>query len=191
MIPHFLMLDYRLVRSDRRTLALEVTAEGEVIVRAPRRLSVTDIERFVAAREAWIKKHLASPRPGLPEPSAQEEAALKARARQLMPRLVNEYAARLGLSPRYVKITSARKRLGSCNAKGGLCFSWRLMRYPLPVIQYVAAHEVAHLKELNHSAAFYQVLDTLMPDHRQRACLLKQPPLIHQEEENNAEIQNP
>lgn len=182
------MFDYRLVRSDRRTLALEVTAEGEVIVRAPRRLSVTDIERFVAAREAWIKKHLTNPRPRLPEPSAQEEAALKARARQLIPRLVNEYAARLGLSPRYVKITSARKRLGSCNAKGGLCFSWRLMRYPLPVIQYVAAHEVAHLKELNHSAAFYQVLDTLMPDHRQRACLLKQPPLIHQEEENNAEI---
>lgn len=184
------MAEFRLIRSSRRTLALEITAEGEVIVRAPKRLPLADIQRFVAAKEAWINKHLEKPRYKAPEPTPLEEAALKARAHRLLPPLAHAYAARLGLSPRYVKITSAQKRFGSCNAKGGLCFSWRLMRYPLPAIEYVVAHEVAHLKQLNHSPAFYQVLDTLMPDHRQRARLLKQPPLSHQEEDH-ANIQNP
>lgn len=170
------MPDYRVIRSARRTLALEVTPEGAIIVRAPRRLPASDIARFVAEKQGWIARHLAFPRPRWPEPTPLEEAALRARAREMMPALVAQYASRLQVSPRYVKITGARKRFGSCNAKGGLCFSWRLMRYPLPAIAYVAAHETAHLLQLNHSPAFYKVLDALMPDHRQRARLLKQGP---------------
>jgi predicted metal-dependent hydrolase len=89
---------------------------------------------------------------------------------------VAQYAAQLRIQPRYVKITSAKKRFGSCNRKGGLCFSWLLMRYPVSAIEYVAAHEVAHLKQLNHSARFYEILGTLLPDYKARAALLRQSP---------------
>lgn len=184
------MAEYRLIRSARRTLALEIAPGGEVIVRAPKRLPLHEIERFVAARQGWLNKHLAKPRPQVPEPSAQEERALRSRAKALMPELVGRYAAQLGVKPQGIKITSAAKRFGSCSPSGGLCFSWRLMRYPLPAIEYVAAHEVAHLKQLNHSPAFYRVLDALMPDHRQRARLLRQPPMI-QEEEAHATVRHP
>ncbi len=170
------MADYRLIRSARRTLSLEVTPEGEVIVRAPQRLSAADIQRFVTSKRGWIAKHLEKPRRLMPEATPLEEAALKDRAREMLPALVARYAGQLQVTPRYVKITSAKKRFGSCNGKGGLCFSWRLMRYPLPAIEYVVAHEVAHLKQLNHSPAFYRVLASLMPDHRQRAQMLKNTP---------------
>lgn len=170
------MHEYELIRSKRRTLALEVTPEGRVIARAPKRLPKAEIDRFVALKAEWLRKHLARPRSKPRETGPLEEAALREKARALLPDLAEQYAARLGLKPRYVKITGAQKRFGSCNMKGGLCFSWRLMRYPLAAIEYVAAHEAAHLKQLNHSASFYQVLSALMPDYKARAALLKQPP---------------
>lgn len=170
------MAEIRLVRSDRRTLALEISPEGEVIVRAPRHLPAREIERFVLSKQGWIEKHLARPRRVIPEAAPLEEAALKSRARALLPGLVAKYAGLLQVKPRGFKVTGARKRFGSCSSKGSLCFSWRLMAYPLPAVEYVVAHEVAHLKELNHSPRFYRVLEGLMPDHRRRAQLLKQAP---------------
>ena len=181
------MLTYRLVRSSRRTLALEISAEGELIARAPRRLPREAVDRFVASKEGWIKKHLAKPRCQLPEPSPEEAAKLKQEAKAVLPGLVAHFADLLQVKPSYVKITSARKRFGSCNTKGGLCFSWRLMRYPFSAVEYVVAHEVAHLIELNHSPAFYALLDDLMPDHRQRAQLLKTCAM----EEKNANLSHP
>lgn len=170
------MPEFRLVRSARRTLSLEISPEGELIVRAPQRLPASEIHRFVASKQAWIAKHQAKPRLLMPEATPLEEAALKAQAQAVLPGLVARYAAQLQVSPRYVKVTSAKKRFGSCNAKGGLCFSWRLMRYPLPAVEYVVAHEVAHLRQLNHSPAFYRVLESLLPDHRLRAQMLKNNP---------------
>ncbi|MDD4080086.1 MAG: DUF45 domain-containing protein [Eubacteriales bacterium] len=170
------MHEYQLIRSKRRTLALEVTPEGRVIARAPKGLPKAEIDRFVAGKAEWLRKHLARRRPKPREIGPLEEAALREKAGAILPGLVTRYAAQLKVQPRYVTITGAQKRFGSCNMKGGLCFSWRLMRYPLPAIEYVAAHEVAHLKQLNHSAAFYQVLLALMPDYKVRAALLKQPP---------------
>ena len=167
---------YRLIRSKRRTLSLEITPEGEVIVRAPNRLPQAEIQRFVKARAGWIAKHLARPRTKPQDTGPFEEAALKAAARALLPTLVARYARLLQVTPRYVKITSAQKRFGSCNAKGGLCFSWRLMRYPLGAIEYVAAHEAAHLRQMNHGPGFYHLLEGIMPDYRARAALLKQTP---------------
>lgn len=168
--------EYRLIRSKRRTLALEVTPEGQVIARAPNGLPKKEIDRFVAAKAGWITRHLQNPRPKQRELSPVEVAALKKRAKAILPDLVAQYAAQLQVQPRYVKITSAQKRFGSCNMKGGLCFSWLLMRYPVAAIEYVAAHEVAHLRQLNHSASFYQILSTLLPDYKARAAMLKQAP---------------
>ena len=82
------MLTYRLVRSSRRTLALEISAEGELIARAPRRLPREAVDRFVASKEGWIKKHLAKPRCQLPEPSPEEAAKLKQEAQAIRPGLV-------------------------------------------------------------------------------------------------------
>jgi hypothetical protein len=78
-----------------------------------------------------------------------------------------------GLKPQYIKITSAKRRFGSCSGKNGICFSWRLMRYPESAIDYVIVHELAHIEHKNHGGAFYDRIEAILPDLRERRKLLR------------------
>lgn len=170
----------RLLRSKRKTLSLEVRPGLEVLVRAPLRLPLRDIAAFVYSRRGWIGVHWnKAPGPRAPEYSQAEEKALRKKAKLDIPPLLTRYCALLGVSYTRLTITGARTRFGSCNAKGGLSFSFRLLAYPKEAVEYVVLHEAAHLRQLNHSKAFYRLLDTHMPDHRSRAAQLKQPPQPH------------
>lgn len=170
--------DYELIRSSRRTLSLEITADLRVVVRAPYRCSAREIERFVAAHEEWIARHLITQRERA-ERAAQrqvtpeEEARLRALAAEVIPQRVVHYGTLMGLTPTSVRITSAQKRFGSCSSKNGLCFSWRLMQYPPEAIDYVVVHELAHIRHHNHSAAFHALVAEYLPDHRARRALLR------------------
>jgi len=83
------------------------------------------------------------------------------------------FSERLGLPPPRVLLSSARTRWGSCHPDGHIRMSWRLIQLPLPLIDYVAAHEVAHLREMNHSPAFWRVVDSLVGDHRPLRAALR------------------
>ncbi|MBR6654841.1 MAG: M48 family metallopeptidase [Oscillospiraceae bacterium] len=170
------MHEYTLIRSDRKTLALEVSRDGEIIVRAPNRASRGDVECFVAAHEKWLEKALARQRERrekYPEPTAEEQKELIARAKAMLPAKVEKYAAIMGVMPTGVKITSAGKRFGSCSGKNSLCFSWRLMRYPEAAIDYVVVHELAHIRYKNHGKQFYGFIESVMPDYKNREKLLR------------------
>jgi predicted metal-dependent hydrolase len=78
---------------------------------------------------------------------------------------VNHYAEILGVPNPHVMLSSANTRWGSCSHKGEIRLSWRLLKAPPHLIDYVVAHEVAHLKEMNHSPAFWQVVAQLYPDY--------------------------
>jgi predicted metal-dependent hydrolase len=80
---------------------------------------------------------------------------------------------KLNLEIEGFSINSARKRFGSCSSRKRLNFSWQLMMYPDELIELVILHELAHLKEMNHSPAFYRVLSSYLPDHRLRSQKLK------------------
>lgn len=95
------------------------------------------------------------------------------RAREILPGKVKQYAALLGVEPTRITITGARTRFGSCSAKNALSFSWRLMDYPEEAIDYVVVHELAHIRHHDHSKAFYELIASVMPDHRRRRGLLK------------------
>ncbi|MEP6830784.1 MAG: SprT family zinc-dependent metalloprotease [Rhizomicrobium sp.] len=88
----------------------------------------------------------------------------KREAKALLSARAIEYAARLGLRPSRVSVRDTRSRWGSCSQNGSLSFSWRLIFAPEFVRDYVVAHEVAHLKEMNHSARFWAHVATLSPD---------------------------
>jgi len=75
------------------------------------------------------------------------------------------YARALGLAVRRVTVRDQSSRWGSCSTTGMLSFSWRLILAPSPVLDYLAAHEVAHLVEMNHSAKFWRVVQRICPDH--------------------------
>ncbi|MBE6758238.1 MAG: M48 family metallopeptidase [Ruminococcaceae bacterium] len=164
---------YRLIRSKRRTVAIEIRPNGEILVRAPRLVPRAVIERELALREEWIARHLATLPPPRPEPSEEQLAAWRKAAADHLPKRVAHFAAVMGVTPAAVKINAAAKRFGSCSSKGNLNFSCRLMAYPPEAIDYVVVHELAHLTHMNHSAAFYATVAAVLPDYKARAALLK------------------
>ena len=93
------------------------------------------------------------------------KALLKARARDMLATVSDDYAAALGRPYTRLTLRDTRSRWGSCTSDGGLMYSWRLIMAPPEVLHYVAAHEVAHLQEMNHSAAFWAVVEQLYGDY--------------------------
>ena len=172
------MVEYTLIRSSRRTLGLEITADLRVVVRAPHRCSKRQIADFVASHEDWIRDHLTIQRrradaAAARAVTAEQEAELRRRAAEYIPARVALYAPLVGVVPAGVKITSAQKRFGSCSGKNSLCFSWRLMQYPPAAIDYVVVHELCHIHHHDHSRAFWAAVARVMPDYKQRQALLR------------------
>ncbi|MCL2523191.1 MAG: M48 family metallopeptidase [Betaproteobacteria bacterium] len=96
------------------------------------------------------------------------ERALREQARAVLAERLTHHAARLGVAPPPLRLSSARTRWGSCSARGGISLNWRLIFLPLPLIDYVVCHELAHLKEMNHGPRFWSLVEQLCPDWR--AC---------------------
>ena len=171
-------MTYTLRRSKRRTVSLEITPTGEVLVRAPLRMPEDAIRSFVEKHAGWIEKHRAAvleKADVLHAITPQRQAELTEKAKALLPHRVAHWAGVMGLSPTGVKITGAAKRFGSCSGKDSLCFSWRLMLYPIEAIDYVVVHELAHIVHKNHQAGFYVLIAKYLPDYKQREALLRRP----------------
>ena len=97
----------------------------------------------------------------------------KKKARQHLRQCVDFYSRELNLQARSVKITSAEKRWGSCSADDNLSFSFRLIMAPADIIDYVIMHELMHIKEKNHSAAFWGLIEACMPEYKTHRRWLK------------------
>jgi predicted metal-dependent hydrolase len=94
------------------------------------------------------------------------EKALREKARSVFSERLAIYAPALGVAPPPLRLSSARTRWGSCNHRGDIALNWRLIFMPLPVLDYVVAHELAHLREMNHSPRFWAVVEQLCPNYK-------------------------
>lgn len=169
-------MEYKIIRSDRKTLSMEITHAAELVVKAPRRTTSAEIERFVNGNTKWIETHLARARHRAelhPEPTDEEREEYVKKAKEYIPPRVAYFASIMGVTPTGITVTGAQKRFGSCSGKNRICFSWRVMQYPPELVDYVIVHELAHIKHHNHSAAFYDFIATVMPDHRERQRKLR------------------
>ena len=170
--------DYTVVRSGRRSMALTLGHDGCPLVRAPFSMSDERVSRFVLQHEDWLLRAIER----FHEQQAREELtdgevrALKQRAAEVLPQKVAYYAELMGVTPTGVRITAAKTRFGSCSPKDSLCFSYRLMLWQDAAIDYVVVHELAHILHKNHSPAFHREIAQILPDHKARRALLKQPP---------------
>jgi len=140
-------------RPDRRGTVRLATAEGEPA------LEVSGGEPHLARRLTdWMKRS----------------------ARETLVERVETHAAELGVKPGRIRIGDTTSRWGSCSSTGSLSFSWRIVLAPPEVLDYLAAHEVAHLAELNHSARFWRLVARLDPDYEaNRAWLRSNGPGLH------------
>ena len=202
-----------LIRTNRRSVSLEIRGKGELIVRAPLRLAHSCILDIVRKKAEWIKEkqqHMKTRE----IPSANEKYFLGQKLNVItvsgekasvsfdennlfitMPqhrtvqallsrwyktktleivlsravRLANEF----GLGFTKVSISTASRRWGSCNKKGHITFSFRLVMLPLEVVDYIIIHELAHLVELNHSKRFWATVHKMMPEYELHEKWLK------------------
>ncbi len=165
-------IEYQVIRSDRKTVGLQIK-NGVLTVRAPRRLSEKRIQEIVAARRLWIEKHLNQTPPSQPPFTKEELAALTAQAKAYIPTRVAHFAALMGATFGKVTIRKQRTRWGSCSSKGNLNFNCLLMLAPPEVIDSVVVHELCHLKEMNHSKAFYTEVLKYCPSYYEHRAWLK------------------
>ena len=96
----------------------------------------------------------------------------KKQARQVITERVEKYAELYGYVYKRIRITSARTRWGSCSSKGSLNFPWRLVMAPMHIIDYVVIHELVHIKEQNHSKVYWNKVEQIMPDYKERRAWL-------------------
>ena len=101
------------------------------------------------------------------------EKALRERARAVFAERLAHYAPALGVAPPPLRLSAARTRWGSCS-RHSIALNWRLIFLPLPIVDYVVCHELAHLKEMNHSPRFWSVVEQLCPDWRRCRFELRQ-----------------
>lgn len=169
-------MEYRIIRSSRRTLGLEITPEGELLVRAPRRVSARQIQSFVEAHQAWIEKHMAKVRSAaIVEPLSDTELkALTVQAKTVFADRVAYYAPKVGVTYGRITIRHQKTRWGSCSRKGDLNFNCLLLLAPPEVLDSVVVHELCHRKEMNHSQRFYAEVLRVFPDYAKWHGWLKQ-----------------
>ena len=172
-------MDYKVIRSARRTVTLQIK-RGEVIVRAPNRMSERDIERFVKSHSVWIEKNLAEYAKrmqnfeNVPPLTEQELQELKKRAKLIFEQRAAHYAPLLGVTYSKITVRAQRTRWGSCSSNGNLSFNCLLLLAPDEVLDCIVVHELCHRKEMNHSERFYREVLRVFPEYQKHHAWLKQ-----------------
>jgi predicted metal-dependent hydrolase len=209
-------MEYRLIRSRRRTLAICIEKDGSVTVRAPLHMAKSTVEGFVAEKADWIKEKsaLMSAREaqrkdfrigeGTTLPLLGREypvmlgnsvafggscftvcegnfdtlrpqliALYRSLAGEFIPERVSHFSELTGWTPSGVRIGAANTSWGSCSGKNSLNFTWKLIMAPPELVDYVVVHELAHTVEHNHSARFWKLVESVLPDYKQRRAQLR------------------
>ena len=170
------LINYTLVRSRRKTLAIHIKRDGAVEVRAPLRIAKTEIERFVTSKAQWIEKK-----------QAQIAARKSVEPKELPPsqyaagdfekiacELVKLWEQRLGVAATFVGFRAMTSRWGSCTAKTRrIRLNTALAYCPQDCLEYVVVHELAHLRENNHSPRFWAIVAEALPNYKERQKKLK------------------
>lgn len=212
-----LNLDYRLLRSKRKTIGFLIDDEG-LRVTAPRWVTMAEIESAIASKQQWIFRKINEQRErsvrrlqppmewrdgatlpylgiditvrvndaggagiqfdesvrelhvSLPASASEQQLKdrvqgwLQSEARRIFAERLAVYAEKLGVSFKSFSLSSATTQWGSCTADGRIRLNWRLMHFALPNIDYVVAHELSHLREMNHGPQFWATVQSIFPE---------------------------
>ena len=176
-------MDIVVIRSNRRSFAIEIGRDKIIKVRVPKRASKAQIDDLLKKKQDWILRTLdkmdqrneVSIREAeqVKELSSEEIKKLRKEARARLTELTERWANRIGVSYGNISIRGQKTRWGSCSSKKNLNFNFKLFFLPERLIDYVCVHELAHLKQMNHSKAFWEEVEGQLPDYRQRREELK------------------
>lgn len=173
--------DYRIIKTRRKTIGLEISPDLQITVRAPYHLSDVRIREFVESKQTWILKHLAIMQDRQahdPIPagviSDKELRHMTKEARIIIPERVKYFAKIIGVTYGQITIRHQKTRWGSCSSSGNLNFNCMLMATSPELIDYVVVHELCHRKQLNHSPLFWKEVEEILPDYRNLRSRLRE-----------------
>lgn len=172
-------LSVLLVRSSRKTLAVQIRADGTVIARAPLRMPKDRILCFLSEKASWIRMQQGKmqerenmrQQAGIHLDAAQEKE-LRERAKSVLAQRTAYFARQIGVTYGRITVRDQKTRWGSCSQTGNLNFNFRLILAPSEVLDYVVVHELCHRRQMNHSAQFWQEVAQVLPDYRKRKAWL-------------------
>ncbi len=172
-------MQIEIIRSNRRSISIQITKDERVLIRAPYHLSQKEINEVVQDKADWIARHLEKLRREAAvtqqhrELTPEEIAKLKQEAVRYIPDKVAYYAHRMQVTYGRITMRHQKTRWGSCSSKGNLNFNCLLMQAPEEVLDYVIVHELCHRKQMNHSKEFWEEVAKVLPDYQERKQWLK------------------
>lgn len=169
------------IKSNRKTLCIQIKSDLSIVVRAPRRVSNKEILRFLNEKEDWIDKtikELSEKQKAIKNSeieyfSDEELNQMAKEARIYIKSRVDYYSKIIGVDYSRITIRMQKTRWGSCSSKGGLNFNCLLMKTPKDVIDYVVVHELCHRLYMNHSAYFWMEVEKVLPGYKASRKWLK------------------
>ena len=172
-------LSVLLVRSSRKTLAVQIRADGTVIARAPLRMPKDRILCFLSEKASWIRMQQVrmQEREKMRQQArihldAAQEKELRERAKSVLAQRTAYFARQIGVTYGRITVRDQKTRWGSCSQTGNLNFNFRLILAPSEVLDYVVVHELCHRRQMNHSTQFWQEVAQVLPDYRKRKAWL-------------------
>ncbi len=176
--------DVTIIRSNRKTVSIEVKPDLTVTLRVPRRITEKEIDQILNEKQSWINKHLEQMQVRSSELEARKQPMLSMddikklaeEALAYIPDRVKHCAPMVGangISYGRITIRNQKSRWGSCSEKGNLNFNCLLMLTPPDVIDYVVVHELCHRIHMDHSADFWAEVQKVLPDYKKAKKWLK------------------
>ena len=182
-------ISVEVIRSQRKTMAIQVHADGRVTFRIPKQLPGTDVQKQLESHRGWIlnkllemedrrkKREKAKVQDGAKTNQFPEWGALqtveKKHIQESFRQRAEYYAGMMGVTFGNITIRNQKTRWGSCSGKGNLNFNYKLYFLPAELMDYVIIHELAHRRHMNHSAAFWQVVEQYCPEWRTARARLR------------------
>lgn len=170
-------ISYQWIRSRRKTIAIQIDRNGQVILRTPYGITKRQAEKFLDEKKDWILKNIRQVENRKTDQimiSEEQRREGIERAKRIFPERTAYFALRMGVYYGRITIREQKTRWGSCSSKGNLNFNWKLVLLAPELLDYVVVHELAHRREMNHSKDFWKIVEAELPDYRERRRRLKE-----------------
>lgn len=173
------MIPEKIIYSSRKTLALQITQEGSLVIRAPRHMNKNYIQNFILQKKDWIEKTIQKVLRHKSKQtdftiSVEQKKECKKKSREVLGARLMYWSGVMNLQYTSFRLSGAKTRWGSCSGKNSINLNWRLVMTPNEVIDYVVIHELAHIKQKNHSAKFWEIVEKYDPLWKQRRKWLRE-----------------